>query len=98
VSSCEHGVTLTAPGRRQGTYQRPISAPERFVAFGRSHSRTRPSIQRFYERVNELRMIRQNYAEGSLADAGLKVEETRSSVRETLQTLERTVSKELEAL
>jgi hypothetical protein len=43
-------------------------------------------------------MIRQNYAEGSLADAGPKVEEARSTVRETLQTLERVVSNELAAL
>jgi hypothetical protein len=56
------------------------------------------ALRAFYERVHELRMIRQQYAEGSLADAGGRVEEARSKVRETLQTLERTVSKELEAL
>jgi hypothetical protein len=56
------------------------------------------AIQAFYERVNELRMIRQRYAGGSLADAGSRLEEARSNVRETLQTLERLVSKELAAL
>jgi hypothetical protein len=42
------------------------------------------AIFAFYERVKELRMIRQGHAEGSLADAGPKVEEARSNVRETL--------------
>jgi hypothetical protein len=37
-------------------------------------------------------MIKQGHAEGSLADAGPKVEEARSNVRETLRTLERLVT------
>jgi hypothetical protein len=52
----------------------------------------------FYERVNEMRMIRQAFAEGDLAESAEKMEAARRHVRETMRKLERLVSDELAAL
>jgi hypothetical protein len=68
------------------------------VAVAGAYRKYWEAIIAFYKRVDELRMIRNGHAEGSLADAGTRVEEARKNVWETLKTLETLVSEELAAL
>jgi hypothetical protein len=56
------------------------------------------AIRDFFERVNEVRMIRQAFAKGDLAESAGRMEDARRNVREMLRKLERLVSDELAAL
>jgi hypothetical protein len=56
------------------------------------------AISDFFERVNEMRMIRQAFAEGDLAESAGRMEDARRNVRGMLRKLERLVSEELAAL
>lgn len=56
------------------------------------------AIRAFYERVNELRMLRAGHAEGSASDAAVRMQDARQNVREMLRKLERLVSDELAGL
>ena len=56
------------------------------------------ALEAFYERVKELRMLRQGYAEGEAGAAATRMIEARGTVGDMLQKLERVVSGELAAL
>jgi hypothetical protein len=71
-----------------------IGSPEVSAAYGEFWD----ALEAFYERVKELRMLMQGYAEGEAGAAATRMNEARGTVGDMLQKLERVVSDELATL